>query len=308
MQIPRLGFGTWQLLEDQATEAVASAIDLGYRHLDCAHIYDNESYVGAAIQQKIETGQVTREELWVTSKLWNDSHRGEHVRPALETTLRHLQLEFLDLYLIHWPVALRPGKQVPESAEDFLSLEEVPLIETWTALEECCRAGLCRHIGVSNFNRVNIQQLIDYGSLHPFANQVESHPFLQQPELFQYCRDQDIEFIAYSPLGAGARPEHMRKGDEPSLADHPVIGEIAESHQATPQQILLAWSIQRGAIPIPKAANPLHQEQNLAAGEINLTADQMQQIGELDRGYRFIDGTFWTDLDGPYTLENLWQS
>ena len=222
--------------------------------------------------------------------------------------MKRLQLDYLDLYLIHWPVVLKHGVELPESAADFLSLSEVPLLETWSAMEDCFKAGLCRHIGVSNFNRFKLQHLIDGAETRPFANQVESHPFLQQNDLVDYCHSQDITFVAYSPLGSYDRPDRLKKENEPVFKDNPELLRIAKQRNCSAQQVMLAWAIRRGTIPIPKAANPVHQQQNFEALTIELDDSDMAAIASLDREYRFVDGTFWTDFAGPYTLENLWES
>ena len=243
-QIPAIGLGTWQLDGDSAYYGVKLAVEIGYRHLDCAHIYGNEVNIGRALREILQT--VDRGELWVTSKLWNDCHRPEHVQPALKTTLANLQLDHLDLYLIHWPIAHRPGVIRPDVGQDFESLEEIPLIETWQAMEACVRSGLCRNIGVANFNIPKLQNLIRNASIAPAMNQVEAHPFLQQNDLLKSCQANDIVFTAYSPLGSKTRPERLSKDNEPSLFEHPEIIRIAKKHDKTAAQILLAWAICRG--------------------------------------------------------------
>ena len=303
--ISQIGLGTWKMHEGAAYTAVKSAIEAGYRHIDCAHIYGNEQDVGRALSETFL--HLDRDQIWITSKLWNDSHRGEHVRPALEHTLNQLRLDSLDLYLMHWPIVLQQGVPIPSSGEDFVSLEEVPLIETWQAMERCQQAGLCRHIGVSNFNIPKLQHLLDRGSIPPAMNQVESHPYLQQPELFEFCRDHDILFTAYSPLGSGDRPERLLKENEPQLFADPVINEIANKHRRTAAQIMLAWAVNRGSIAIPKSANPERMRENLAASEIELDADDRQALADINRNYRFIDGSFWAMPGSGYTVESLWK-
>ena len=303
-QVPAIGLGTWQLDGDSAYYCVKLAVEVGYRHLDCAHIYGNETDIGRALRDILKT--VDRDELWFTSKLWNDCHRPEHVQPALKTTLANLQLDFLDLYLIHWPIAHRPGVIRPEVGQDFENLEEIPLIETWQAMEACMRSGLCRNIGVANFNIPKLENLIEHGSIAPAMNQVEAHPFLQQNELLKFCQANDIVFTAYSPLGSKTRPERLLKDNEPSLFEHPEIKRIAKKHDKTSAQILLAWALCRGTIPIPKSSNPDRMRENFAAVDIELDNDDMAAIAVINKDYRFIDGSFWSLPGSPYTVEFLW--
>lgn len=305
-QIPAIGLGTWKLTGDVARVTVQQAVELGYRHIDCAAIYENEADVGRALEYCLRGGAVSRDELWVTSKLWNDSHRAADVCPALEHTLRDLQLEWLDLYLIHWPVAHRPGVVRPEDARGFLSLDEVPLAETWQALDACREAGLCRHIGVSNFSVRKLQSLVAETGVVPFANQVESHPYLQQKPLLEYCNANDIVLTAYSPLGSADRPDGMKQPNEPSLFSDPEVKRIAASHGVSPAAVLIAWGVQRGTVVIPKATGEAHLRDNLAAAALELPPADMRAIAALDRHFRFVDGTFWELPGGPYTVANLW--
>ena len=304
-QVPTIGLGTWQMDDGSAYESVKTGIEAGYRHLDCAHIYGNEADIGRALGDVLKTAN--RAELWITSKLWNDSHRPERVEPALKATLTNLGLDYLDLYLIHWPIAHRAGVIRPEVGEEFESLEEIPLIETWNAMEACATSGLCRNIGVANFNAPKLESLIEKGSIAPAMNQVEAHPFLQQNELLKFCQANNILFTAYSPLGSKARPQRLLKDNEPSLFEHPEIVRIAEKHDKSIAQILLAWAICRGTIPIPKTSNPGRMRENLAAAEVELDKDDMVAIATINKDYRFIDGSFWAIPGSPYTVESLWE-
>jgi alcohol dehydrogenase (NADP+) len=249
---------------------------------------------------------VTRQELWITSKLWNNAHLPDLVFPALEQTLNDLQIEYIDLYLMHWPVALRPDIIFPAKGDEFMSLTDIPLIDTWRALEKPQRQGLCRHIGVSNFNIPKIKALMQHGGTKPECNQVESHPILAQNKLLSFCKEQHIAYTAYSPLGSLDRPARVRKSNDPNLLENPVITQIANELSSTPGQLLIAWAMQRGTAVIPKSSNPGRLRQNFEAVEITLSTDQMQKIGALDRNHRFIDGSIWTIEGSPYTLEDLW--
>ena len=306
LEIPALGLGTWKLVDDQAHEVVREAIDVGYRHIDCARIYNNEQLVGRALHEAFSEGGVSRDDLWVTSKLWNDCHQAVHVRPALEQTLRDLQLDYLDLYLIHWPVALRHGRLVPESGADFVSLDEVPLLETWQAMEACLQSGLCRSIGVSNFSQKKLQHLLDAGSVPPMMNQVEAHPLLQQKQLVEFCRRHEILLTGYSPLGSADRPERLRKEGDPLLLENSQVVSIAEKHEITPAQVLLCWALQRGTLAIPKSSSRNRLVENLAAAQMRLDASDMSQLEDMDQHYRIIDGNFWAVPGSGYTVADLW--
>ena len=305
-QMPILGLGTWKSKPGEVYEAVKAAIRLGYRHIDCARIYGNEAEIGKALTECFQEGTVTREDLWITSKLWNDSHAPELVQPGLEETLSDLQLDYLNLFLMHWPVALKKGAGFPLSAKKMVSLEEIPLEATWGTMESLVDKGLCRHIGVSNFSLPKLKGLMDGAKLKPEMNQVELHPYLQQNDLLEFCRQTRIHMTAYSPLGSPDRPDSLKAGDEPVLMEDPTVVEIANRHDVSPAQVLIAWAIHRGTAVIPKSVNPKRIEQNLAAAEVSLSEEDLSDIAQLDRHRRYVDGTIWVVEGGPYTLENLW--
>jgi len=306
--MPLLGLGTWKSDPGQVYEAVREAIRLGYRHIDCASIYGNEPEIGAAIRDAIAAGEVTREELWITSKLWCNSHGRENVEPALRRTLQDLGLAWLDLYLIHWPVPIRPGVAFPESAEDLLPPQQLPLRDTWAGMEAALEAGLTRHIGVSNFSSRKLLDLIASCRHRPELNQVELHPLLQQPELLAVCAREGVAVTAYSPLGSQDRPAFIKDPDAPVLLDHPVIAAIAAEHGCSPAQVLLAWHLQRGISTIPKSVSPARLRENLAAADVELSPDALSRIAALDQGLRLVDGSFWVMAGGPWTLQSLWDS
>ncbi len=304
-QMPALGLGTWKA-DESTYPAIREAIKIGYRHFDCALRYENEKEVGRAIRDAIKEGQVDRQSIWLTSKLWNNAHLSHDVRPALEESLMNLGMDYLDLYLMHWPVALKPDVIFPDKGSDFLSLEQAPLIDTWRALEECVDAGLCRNIGVSNFSIKKLKDLRNSARIAPTCNQVELHPFLQQKELVEYCLGERIAVTAYSPLGSKDRPARLHQDDEPILLEHPEIRSITGIHDCTAAQVLIAWALQRGTSVIPKSANPNRLRENYQAQNITLNEDNMKRIGNLDRHYRYIHGAFWTIEGSPYTLTTLW--
>lgn len=301
-EIPALGLGTWKAEPGVVGEAVISAIKVGYRHFDCAPIYENEREVGEAFSKAFAEGLVKREELFITSKLWCDCHETPHVVPALRKTLADLQLDYLDLYLVHWPIALKHGKLFPEKAEDFLTVEDAPLTGTWAGMEECVKLGLARHIGVSNFSPARLEKLVAAVAHMPEVNQVECHPFLIQKPLLDICKQHGIVLTGYCPLGSGK----TKGGEVPDLFQNKTILKIAAKHGCTSAQIALAWAVGRGASAIPKSIDEGRQKENLAAASIQLSAAEIAEIDALDQGYRFVDGTLWTGDFSPYSLEWLW--
>lgn len=304
--MPILGLGTWKSEPGKVYDAVKEAIRVGYRHIDCAHIYGNEVEIGNAIAESISDGVVTRDQLWITSKLWNDSHAPIHVQPGLATTLNNLQLDYLDLYLIHWPVALRNGAGFPFRSDDFISLDKLPIVDTWAAMEKLVDAGSCRHIGVSNFSQTKVNALLDVARIKPEMNQIELHPYLQQSALVTFCQSHGVHVTAYSPLGSGDRPDLLKEAHEPVLLEDDAIATIAQEQGVSPAQVLIAWAIHRGTAVIPKSVTPARIQQNLAAAEVTLSENHLKMLEGCDRHRRYVSGSFWCVEGSPYTLENLW--
>ena len=304
-KMPILGLGTWKSEPGEVGKAVQEAIRIGYRHIDCAAIYGNEAEIGKALEEIMQAGLVKRDELWITSKLWNNAHARAEVPIALKKTLADLRLDYLDLYLIHWPVATRPDVIFPRKADDFFSLTEMPLNETWAGMEDCVESGLAKHIGVSNFSIKRIEEL-SCAKIRPEVNQIELHPYLQQEEVLNYCKKNNIYLTAYSPLGSGDRPDGMKAANEPSLIENPVVGKIAQAHGCSAAQVLLRWAIERGTSVIPKSTNPGRLAENLEAANLKLDNQEMAELAKLEMGFRYVNGEFWTMQGSPYTLTELW--
>jgi len=307
-RMPALGLGTWKSASGEAGEAVREAIRTGFRHFDCSPIYGNEAEIGAALADAIAAGEVERDELWITSKLWNSCHGRENVVPALRRTLADLRLSYVDLYLVHWPVALqeRVGIGYAKTAADFRAPEEAPIAATWAGMEDAFSLGLCWNIGVSNFSVTKLESLARTARIAPAVDQVESHPYLQQTDLLRYCGDNGIVLTAFAPLGSGDRPARVRTADDPVLMSDPVIASIAASHGLSPAQVMIAWAIQRGTSLIPKSTNPARIAQNFAAASVTLSEREMEAIAGIDRNHRFFKGALWTVEGSPYTQASLW--
>jgi alcohol dehydrogenase (NADP+) len=307
-QMPILGLGTWQSEPGAVHAAVREAIRLGYRHIDCAMAYGNEVEIGNAIRDAISEGQVTRQELWITSKLWCNAHGRDNVEGALAKSFQDLGLDHLDLYLIHWPIPLKPSAGFPLTAADFEPPARVPIQSTWEGMEAAVRAGLTRHIGVSNFSAKKLRDLLPHCKIKPEVNQVELHPLLQQPELVKYCASQGIHITAWAPLGSSDRPDLVKAPDAPVLLDNPVIRSIAQGRGCTPAQVLLAWHVQRGISVIPKSVSPSRLRENLAAAEIELSQADLDRIAGLDQNHRLINGSFWVMEGSPWTIQTIWDA
>ena len=305
-KMPALGLGTWKSAPGDVKTAVLEAIKTGYRHIDCAFVYGNENEVGEAILEAIQSGLVTREELWITSKLWNSYHKKEDVEAGLIASLDALNLDYLDLYLIHWPVAMKSRILLPQSGADFIALDQIPLSETWLEMIELRKKGTARHIGVSNFSISKIEEITAQTGIKPEMNQFERHVHLQQQELISYCRENGIFVTCYAPLGSGDRPARVRRDNEPSVMQNRIVLDLAAKNNISPAQLLIAWTLAKDLSVIPKSTNPERILQNFMSKDITLPQEDINTLDRLDLGHRYIDGQFWAQEGSPYTIESLW--
>jgi len=289
LSMPVLGLGTWKSQAGEVEKAVEYALKSGYRHLDCAAVYGNETEVGAGIA----ASGVPRSDIFVTSKLWNNKHHPDDVEPTLRKTLADLGLSYLDLYLVHWPIGFERGDVAfPKNADGTVRYETtISPTETYLALEKLVGLGLVRSIGVSNFNSEQIADILAKCSIKPVTNQVECHPYLNQSKLINFCKERGVTITAYSPLGSPDRP--WAKPDDPKLLDDPKIKKIGEKYNKSPAQVVIRWQVQRGTIVIPKSVTPSRIDENAAVFDFTLTKEEMDTIDSFDCNGRIIDPMLW---------------
>ncbi|MCW1243468.1 aldo/keto reductase [Pseudomonas sp. SAICEU22] len=253
--MPAVGFGTLMRDLGTTTEAVRCALQTGFRHFDCAERYRNEDKIGVAFQEVLAAGTVRREDLFVTTKLWNTNHRPERVKPAFEASLQRLQVDYIDCYLIHTPFAFQPGdEQDPRDVYGHVIYDrEITLLDTWRALESLVDEGRCKSIGLSDITLDALKTIVAAARIKPSVVQIESHPYLPEWEMLEFCRLHGIILLAFAPLGHGM---------EPNVLEEPVMTGIARRVQKTPAQVALAWAVQRGTAFLTTSATPSHIREN----------------------------------------------
>jgi diketogulonate reductase-like aldo/keto reductase len=306
--MPAVGLGTFgsdHVTPAQVAEAVKGAAKAGYRHFDCASVYGNEGAVGASFEAILQGG-IKREELWVTSKLWNDKHAENDVIPSCRKSLADLRLNYLDLYLVHWPFPNfhAPGCDVSSRSADAKPYIHESFMKTWRKMEELVDMGMVRHIGTSNMTIPKLKLVLRDARIKPAVNEMELHPHFQQPELFKFVVDNGIQPIGYCPIGSPGRPERDRTPEDTSPTEDPVIMQIARRHGVHPAVVCLKWAVQRGQTPIPFSIN--NYAANLRGAVTDpLSSDEMQAIAKLDRNCRLIKGQVFLWKAGQ-TWEALW--
>ncbi|KAJ9195663.1 hypothetical protein DTO164E3_6739 [Paecilomyces variotii] len=276
-EIPAVGLGTWLSKPNEVEDAVEVALRAGYRHIDAAAVYQNEAEVGRGWKKS----GVPRGEIFITSKLWNSHHHPDHVEEGLNKTLKDLQTDYLDLYLIHWPIAFEHSDETlfpidPDTKR--FRLADIPISDTWAALEKLVKAGKIRSIGISNFTIAETEKLLKTATIHPAVNQIEAHPYLQQPELLKWHKEKNILVVAYSPLGNNIY-------NLPRVVDDPAIQEIAKKLGKDPAQLLISWAIQRGTAVLPKSVTPARIQSNFQ--DFVIPDEDFEALNKLDRGQRY---------------------
>lgn len=276
-KLPSIGLGTLGIRE---AAAVTSALSLGYRLIDCAPSYRNEEIIGRGLR----AAHLPRDQVWITSKLWCGYYRPSKMRGCLGGTLRDLKVEYVDLYLLHWPFTLK-NAEFGTNVKDW-ELDFYPMHEVWRSMEDIQREGLARHIGVANWPVAMLNDMLAYARVRPFVNQIELHPYNSQQELIEYCRSQGVICQAYAPLGPAG---HRKTIDLPPLQSNPTVVSIAQEKGVTPAQVLLAWGCGRGTPVIAKSSSAAHQRDNLNAEQLHLSDEDRQSLDSLNCGYRYYD-------------------
>jgi len=275
--IPALGFGTLIADATETREATRTALDTGFRHFDCAERYRNEEQVGEAIREALQAGSVSRGDLFITTKLWNNNHRPERVEPAFESSRARLQLDYIDLYLIHTPFAFQPGdNQEPRDADGNLIYDKgVSLMDTWRAMENLVDRGKCKAIGLSDVSLEQVREIFGSARIKPAVVQVESHPYLPETELLEFCNSEQLVMLAFAPLGHGIKP---------GVLEDPTIIAIAKRVNKSPAQVLLAWAVQRGTAVLTTPKTPSRARENFDI--CDLPEDAMQEINAIQTRQR----------------------
>ncbi len=308
--IPSIGLGTFgndRYSPQEVAAAVGGALQAGYRYVDCAAAYGNEVEIGEAVERQIRAGVLRRDELTLSSKVWNDRHAAGQVGTACEKTLRDLRVDYLDLYLVHWPF---PNHHPPGAAPNSRQADSRPFFAEeymvcWEQMERLVDRGLVRSIGMSNMTIPKLDAILPLCRIPPAVHQMEIHPGFQQPELFEYCRSRDLQPVAFSPLGSPIRPERDRCEGDVAAMDIPEIREIARAHDVHPAAVCLKWAVQRGQVPIPFSVNEAEYSSNLrVVAEDPLTKDEMERIAAADRNCRLIKGVvfLWSSASSWHAL------
>ncbi|KAK6635422.1 hypothetical protein RUM44_000673 [Polyplax serrata] len=300
IEMPVLGLGTWQMEEKEGVELIKEAIDCGYRHFDTALLYHSERIIGQAIREKIADGTVARSDLFITTKLWCTYAHPELVVKACKKSLKNLGLDYIDLYLIHWPVAFKATDKIdeptaqnmldietllnypeyfPRDSEGFIITSDTDYLDTWKEMEKCVDLGLARSIGVSNFNASQLDRVVTNARILPVTNQVEVNPYLNQKNLIEFCKERKVIVTCYGPLGTAAPP---KTPGLPKMTEHPTIKKIAEAKKKSPAQIVLRYLVQLGTVVIPKTSNPKRLPENIDIFDFTLSPEEMTEVDTMN--------------------------
>ncbi len=310
-KIPGIGMGTFgsdRYESDEVSDAVSGAIEGGYRLFDCAAVYQNEEQIGKVFKDAFDRGIVTREELTITTKVWNDMHKKGDVLLSLAKSLRDLQLDYIDIFFVHWPFRNyhKPGAHGDERNPDSKPFNVDEFMETWKQCEKLVDMGLVKHIGMSNMTIPKLEAVLPLCRIQPAAIEMELHPSFQQTELYDYCVERKIQPIGFSPIGSPERPDRDKTEDDVVDIEMPEIVSIAKAHNVHPAIICVKWAAQRGQIPIPFSVyEPFYMSNLLSVVEDPLTDEEMEMIRKADKNCRLIKGQVFL-WEGAKGWEDLW--
>lgn len=309
-KMPAIGLGTFgsdNVSAQAIADAVLGASKVGYRHFDCASVYGNEDVIGQSFEKMQKEG-VNRDDMFVTSKVWNDMHKPSDLKKSCKKSLKDLKLDYLDLYLVHWPFPnFHPPKcDVSSRSKDAKAYIHSEFMETWGAMEELYKEGLVRHIGTSNMTIPKMELLLKDAHIKPFVNEMELHPHFQQKEFYEYLKSKDIEIIGYCPIGSPARPERDRTAQDTCDTTYSTIIEIASKHNIHPATLCVKWAVQKGHTPIPFSTTPRNYLANISSlFSEKLSDEEMLAISNIDKNCRLIKGQVFLWKDNQ-SWEDLW--